>query len=145
MNKALTKLQAKNCFVCGYDNPRGLRLPFYYDGETVCTTFTPADWMSGFEKVVHGGILFSIADEAMMHLLWARGLRAITAEVTMRYHNYAPTGKEIKIKAEITEQSGHLIKGKCYLTNLDNEKIATAIGKFLPFSEKDFRDFEKVF
>ena len=145
MEKALTKLQAKNCFVCGYDNPRGLNLPFYYDGEMVSATFTPAEWMSGFEKVVHGGILFSIADEAMMHLLWAAGIRAITAEVTIRYHNYAPTGNELRISAEITEKAEHLIKAKCVLTNSDGEKIATASGKFLPISEKEFGEINKVF
>lgn len=145
MKKTSIKLQAKNCFVCGYDNPRGLGLPFYYDGDTVCGTFTPERWTSGFEEVVHGGILFAIADEAMMHLLCAAGIRAISAEVTIRYHNYARTGGELKIKAELIEKSEHLIQAKCYLTNIKGGKIATASGKFLPFSEKDFKNFEKVF
>ena len=145
MEKTSIKLQAKNCFVCGYDNPHGLRLPFYYDGDTVCGTFTPERWTSGFEEVVHGGILFAVADEAMMHLLCAAGIRAISAEVTIRFHNYARTGGELKIKAELIEKSEHLIKAKCYLTNIKGDRIATASGKFLPFSEKDFKDFEKVF
>ena len=145
MEKALTRLQAKNCFVCGYDNPRGLGIPFYYDGKEVSGCFVPDYWTSGFERVVHGGIIFAIADEAMMHLLWAAGIRAITAEVTIRYHNYAQTGEELKIHATILERSSHMIKARCSLTNAKGVKMATASGKFLPFSEKDFKNFEKVF
>jgi hypothetical protein len=57
----------------------------------------------------------------------------------------ARTGGDIRINAELIEKSEHLIKAKCYLTNTKGERIATASGNFLPFSERDFKDFEKVF
>jgi uncharacterized protein (TIGR00369 family) len=139
------KLQARDCFVCGSDNPRGLKIPYYFDGSKVKTEFIPGSDLCGFDNIVHGGIVFSLADEAMMHLIWASGLRAITAEVTMRYHNYAKVNEKINIMAEFEQVGAKLIKAKCALLNDGGKKIATAKGKFLPFSGNDYETFKKRF
>jgi uncharacterized protein (TIGR00369 family) len=141
----IEKLQGKNCYVCGKDNPDGLRIPFYYDGKCVTASFVPGDELCGFEKVVHGGIIFSVADEAMMHLIWAKGLRAITAEVTIRFRNYAKTGEELAVKAEIKEVTRHLIKAQSIIKGTRGKIIARAEGKFLPFSKKENEYFKKLF
>lgn len=138
------EIQAKNCFVCGYDNPRGLNIPFHYDGEKITARFTPDIDLCGFEGVVHGGILFALCDEAMMHLIWASGHRAITAEITMRFHRHSEAGKEILISAAFESIGSHLIKAQCSLSDADG-KIATARGKFLPMSEKEKSFFRKKF
>jgi uncharacterized protein (TIGR00369 family) len=139
------KLQARYCFVCGSDNPRGLRIPYYYDGEKVKTEFVPGSELCGFDDIVHGGIVFSLADEAMMHLIWASGLRAVTAEITMRYHGYAKVNEKIYVTAEFENIAGRLIRAKCRLLGNNSRKIATARGKFLPFSEDDEKIFKKQF
>jgi uncharacterized protein (TIGR00369 family) len=138
------KIQARNCFVCGYHNPRGLNVPFYYDNEKIAARFTPADDLCGFESVVHGGILFSLCDEAMMHLIWASGHRAITAEITMRFHRHAEAGKEILVSASFESIGSHLIKAECQLSD-SGGRIATARGKFLPMSEEEKLFFRKKF
>jgi hypothetical protein len=109
------KIQAKNCFVCGYDNPRGLNIPFHYDGEKI-----------------------------MMHLIWASDHRAVTAEVTMRFHRHSEAGKEIQISASFESIGSHLIKAECILSDAEG-RIATARGKFLPMSEKEKTFFRKKF
>lgn len=139
------KLQAKNCFICGYDNSRGLRIPFYFDGTSVKCEFVPGPELCGFDDIVHGGIVFSLADEAMMHLIWASDLRAVTAEITMRYHGFAKVNDKIKLTAEFDSITKRLIKAKCLLFNASGEKIATARGKFLPFSRGDENKFTKQF
>ena len=139
------KLQARYCFVCGSDNPRGLKIPYYYDGKRVETEFVPDSELCGFDDIVHGGIVFSLADEAMMHLIRASGLRAITAEITMRYHGYAKVNEKIYVMAEFENIAERLIKAKCALLDNDGRKIATARGKFLPFSEDDEKIFKKQF
>ena len=139
------KLQARNCFVCGSDNSRGLRIPFYYDGTSVRAEFVPNEDLCGFDGMVHGGIIFSLADEAMMHLIWASGMKAITAEITMRYHNYARTNREINLTADFEMVGKRLIKAKCEIYNDSGKKIATARGKFLPFSGDDEKVFKKRF
>jgi uncharacterized protein (TIGR00369 family) len=139
------KLQARHCFVCGWDNPRGLNLPYYYDGTRVTTEFIPDKELCGFDGIVHGGIIFSLADEAMMHLIWASELRAITAEVTIRYHGYAEINQKIDVVAEFEDIGRRLIRAKCILMDYRGSKIATARGKFLPFSKDDAMIFKKQF
>lgn len=139
------KLQAKNCFICGYDNSRGLKIPFYYDGTSVSSEFTPGRELCGFDNIVHGGIVFALADEAMMHLIWASDLRAVTAEIVMRYHGFAKVDEVIKLSADFDSVTERLVKAKCVLTNDRAGKIATARGKFLPFSKGDEDTFKKQF
>jgi acyl-coenzyme A thioesterase PaaI-like protein len=122
-----------------------LKIPFYYDGTSVSGEFTPGRELCGFDNLVHGGIVFSLADEAMMHLIWAAGLRAVTAEIVMRYHGFAKVDEEIKLSAEFDSVTERLIKAKCLLTNTRAGKIATAWGKFLPFSKGDENTFTKQF
>jgi len=139
------KIQARNCFVCGRENPRGLDIPFYFDGSSIAARYRSNKSLCGFDDIVHGGILFALADEAMMHLVWAPGLRAITAEVTMRFHGYAIAGDEISLKASFDECSPKLIKATCRIKNSAGTKIATARGKFLPFSREKSAIFKKTF
>jgi len=139
------RLQAKNCFVCGSENPRGLKIPYYYDGKRVKTEFVPGSELCGFDNIVHGGIVFSLADEAMMHLIRASGLRAITAEIAMRYHGFAKVNVKISLLAEFESITEKLIKAKCVLLDYKGKKIATARGKFLPFSRGDETVFKKQF
>jgi len=137
------RVQGKHCFVCGKENPRGLNIPFYFDGDSVTGRFVPDDRLCGFEGVVHGAVIFALADEAMMHLIWAKELRAVTADVNIRFHNYAKTGQALSVEARIESLSSKLIKGISTVRDHKNRKIATAHGKFLRITEKG--KFEKAF
>ena len=53
-----------HCFVCGRDNPRGLRMTFYDNGDDeVVSDFTIAPEYEGYPSIVHGGILVTNLDE----------------------------------------------------------------------------------
>lgn len=139
------QIQSKNCFVCGRENPNGLNIPFFFDGDRVTARLTTNANHCGFDGIVHGGILFALADEAMMHLIWASGLKAITAEVIIRFHDFAAIGEEIVIESSFVDKSPRLIKAMCLLAKPDGSKIATARGKFLPFSDFETGIFKKTF
>ncbi len=57
------KVADYNCFGCSPNNPIGLHLEFYDDGENVVTTYTPNRNLQGWEDVLHGGIQSLIIDE----------------------------------------------------------------------------------
>jgi len=48
-----------NCFVCGENNPNGLRLSFEIDKQkqTLKTTFKASPTFQGWDNIVHGGIM----------------------------------------------------------------------------------------
>ena len=82
-------VQAQKCFVCGSENPRGLKVPFIFEDDKVRAEFTPDGDLCGFDGIVHAGILFALADEAMMHLIHGNQVKAITSEVTLRLKHFA--------------------------------------------------------
>jgi uncharacterized protein (TIGR00369 family) len=54
------------CFVCGRDNPVGLKMQFYDNAvDTVSSQLTIDGRFQGYPEIVHGGILASILDEVV--------------------------------------------------------------------------------
>lgn len=139
------KLQAKSCFVCGHDNPRGLNIPFYSDGEVVTARFTPDASLCGYDGIVHGGVIYTVADEAMMYLLWTKQIAAMTVEGAIRYHHYAHAGERLIVRAQIEQLVNRLICASATIIREDDIKIATANGKFLKLKDKERDNFKKVF
>ena len=78
------KLQKNYCFVCGKDNPDGMRLRFTYDEERnsfVCQ-FRLGKRYTGPPGHCHGGIIATILDEAMGKVNKLRHVMALTSEIT---------------------------------------------------------------
>ena len=94
------------CFVCGQRSDVGLRLEFAIDGETQsahCTTLL-SDKYQGWAGYVHGGIIASMIDGAMVHACKAIGLKCVTAELSIKYRNPIPVDREIEIIGKVTKQ-----------------------------------------
>jgi acyl-coenzyme A thioesterase PaaI-like protein len=54
---------SRMCFVCGVDNPIGLHLAFYTDGEGQCIArFQPKPEHQGYPGHLHGGIISTLLD-----------------------------------------------------------------------------------
>ena len=54
---------SRMCFVCGIDNPIGLHLHFYTDGEGRCVArFRPKPEHQGYPGHPHGGIISTLLD-----------------------------------------------------------------------------------
>ena len=73
------------CFVCGSQHPRGLHLRFFTRGDGIAyVEFTPEDSLTGYDDIVHGGILATVFDEL---LGWSVGIRTgqlfMTGELTV--------------------------------------------------------------
>jgi uncharacterized protein (TIGR00369 family) len=117
-----------NCFVCGENNPGGLRLQFKIDRErkTLKTAFTPGSVFQGYDGVVHGGILSTLLDEATAKLAYELGHLVVTASLEIRFKKAAPIGKRLLAFGEITEMTPRLIRARSELTLEDGTVVATA-------------------
>ncbi len=133
----LSTLRSRFCYVCGRDNKVGLDMAFTFDGSTVIAEFDPRPEHCGFDNVVHGGILFAIADEAMMHLVHSSGFPAITAAVQIKYKRPAFIGSRIMVKAEGLRYRGRLVECEAVVFHEDREIICRAEGKFLRYDDKN--------
>ena len=52
-----------HCFGCCPDNPLGLKMEFYEDGDEIISYWHPSEHYQGWVGVMHGGILSTIIDE----------------------------------------------------------------------------------
>jgi len=88
---------SRMCFVCGLQNPVGLKLAFYEGPESgrVRTEFTIPDEYQGYPGVVHGGIVAAILDEVSGRAVMLHGSDdslVATLRLTVRYRRPTPTG-----------------------------------------------------
>jgi uncharacterized protein (TIGR00369 family) len=130
----------KSCFVCGENNPVGLRQRFETDGSIVRTRFTPRPEHAGFKGVIHGGILATLLDEIMV---WACAVKArkfgFCAEMTVRFQRPAIPGDELLVEAElVTDRRGKIFEAKAEVRNAQGEVLALATGKYMPIRDADF-------
>ena len=76
----------RQCFVCGWDNPKGLGLRPFLEDNQVGIEFTPQPAHTGFKDVVHGGILAALMDEVSFWVATlATGKVCVTAGMNIRY------------------------------------------------------------
>ena len=58
-----------NCFGCSPDNPIGLHMEFYEDGDYIVSTWHPEHNYQGWVDTMHGGILSTIALAVVLIIL----------------------------------------------------------------------------
>src|SRR5579862_5670516 len=89
------------CVVCGPANPHGLRLHLHVDTETgvVTTTFAPQSHHMGFEGIVHGGLLSTVLDEAMVWAAsWHGKQFCVCGELNVRFRQNARIGVPLECR-----------------------------------------------
>lgn len=121
------------CFVCGSQNPYGLKLEFQYDEETdeIISKAVFPKHFQGWENVLHGGLISTVLDEIMVKAVAHLGLKCVTAELNVRFKKPAMLDKEFTAKAKITEKRKHLITARSGIVDSDNVTVASATGKFV--------------
>jgi uncharacterized protein (TIGR00369 family) len=119
------------CFVCGEKNPFGLKLRIRTDAERGESTseVTFRDDFQGWTKVVHGGLLATVLDEAMIYAAGAKGLLCVTGEITVRFIKPASTGVAYSLKGRFVEDKGRIVLAESELVDASGEHVARASGK----------------
>lgn len=123
------------CFACGKENPIGLHLEFTWDPETgdYCSVYTPAREHQGWERRTHGGFIALVFDEVLSRVVLAkRGLRWVTAELTMRLVRPALVGETLHFRARIESERSRLTVAVAEATLADGVLVATGQAKMMP-------------
>jgi uncharacterized protein (TIGR00369 family) len=128
----------KSCFVCGLNNSLGMKLDLETDGQIVRARFAPRPEHVGFSKTVHGGLISTVLDEAMV---WAVGVRtqrfAYCAELNVRFLQPARPDEELMVIAELVEnRRNKLFQAKAVLQDPRGSVRAAGTGKYLPIKEE---------
>ncbi|HWP85794.1 MAG TPA: PaaI family thioesterase [Terriglobia bacterium] len=106
-------LETKNCYVCGKQNAAGFQIEFFPDGDTG----TRAEYIArkehcGWPGLLHGGVAFTLMDEALAYALYMQGLYGVTAKAETRFRQPIRAGEKIIIRAWTKEQRRQLIEAR---------------------------------
>lgn len=126
------------CFVCGKDNPEGLKVHFIIDraNRSIKGEFMPESIYQGFQDIIHGGIIATLLDEAMVKLAFEMGIHAVTAWMEIRYLKPLKVGEKLYIHATFTREEKKLIESEARAETGDGTIIAKAAGKLMRIEVK---------
>ena len=126
------------CFVCGLENPIGLKMAFYEDEEgRVVAKFTPGDEHQGFPGIVHGGIVTSLLDEVLGRVAIAAERWVVTGRLNIRFRRPVPVGETLTIVGEVVNWKKRTLEARGEIRLSDGQVGAEATGTFLEIpSEK---------
>ena len=112
-----------NCFGCCPDNPIGLHLEFYEDGDYIVSTWHPGKNYQGWVNTLHGGILSTLIDEVCGWVV-TRKLQTsgYTVQLNVKFKKaILTTEPELTIRAKVTRQVRNLAYISAEITNSKGE------------------------
>jgi uncharacterized protein (TIGR00369 family) len=127
------KMQKNACFVCGTDNPEGMKLRFNYDEERngyVCR-FRLGKRYTGPPGHCHGGIIATILDEAMGKVNKIRHVIAVTSEMTVNYLRPVPLHQPLRVESREVKLEGRRHTNMAEILNEKGEVLARSQGLFI--------------
>jgi len=119
-----------NCFICGKDNPIGLKIEFEMTNGKAAGEYTPIRNFEGYKDVLHGGIISSLLDEVMAYAVFSRGLLAVTTQMEVKFRKAAKIGEKLFLEGAIFEDRGKIILVEGKILNQKGGIVATGKGKF---------------
>ncbi|HOV85126.1 MAG TPA: PaaI family thioesterase [Syntrophobacteraceae bacterium] len=139
--RLLPHRESDNCFACSRTNPSGLKMNFYTDGQKIVSRVRVAPNLSGWDQLVHGGILATMLDEAMgwgvLHLV---GRITLTKSMTVDFLKPAYVNRELKVESHILERRGDReVWMEGFLWNDAGELCAKSLGSYALFTAEDMK------
>lgn len=132
------------CIVCGPQNAHGLHLSLFVDTETnlVKTEFTPEAPTIGFQGIVHGGVIATVLDEAMVWAATWIGRRfCLCAELITRYRYPLNVGQTVIAEAKVDFHAPRLIQTSAKLSDTSGQLLSTASAKYIPLTPHESETF----
>jgi acyl-coenzyme A thioesterase PaaI-like protein len=146
MPKGEVQPNSKMCFICGLENPVGLKLRIYeVELGVVETTFTAPEHYQSYPGMLHGGIIATIIDEVSGRAWMGpedNPRFMFTAKLEVKYRKNVPIGKPLRIVGKAGASKGRgaeawagiydaetgdlLAEGNTVLVNVPEEILASA-------------------
>jgi uncharacterized protein (TIGR00369 family) len=103
--KLLSETGYKDCFGCGSKNPHGLQMKFVTDDQAVYSHVVVPSHLTGWNDLVHGGILSTILDEIMAwSAIYLLKKVAVTKSMTIDFKRPVFAGEALTVTGRVLEQ-----------------------------------------
>ena len=130
------------CFGCCPDNPIGLHMEFFEDGDDVISFWHPQEHYQGWVGVMHGGIVASLVDETFGWVVTRKLQTAgMTSKLEIRYkHPLSVNDSQYTIHAHITNRRAHLVFMSATIENAKGEVCVEAESVYYAFDEEKAKE-----
>jgi acyl-coenzyme A thioesterase PaaI-like protein len=111
MLRATCRREHPHCFACSDPAEGGLGLRFHVgaDGRVGASWECPVGGES-YPGIVHGGLVATLLDAAMVHALFARGIVGWTGDLRVRYRSSVLIGRPVTVHAWMVQAFGPLYR-----------------------------------
>lgn len=104
MLRATCRREHPHCFACSDPAEGGLGLHFQVAADdAVFAHWTCPAGGESFPGLVHGGLIATLLDAAMVHALFARGIAARTGELRIRFRSPVCIGSPVTVSAKLID------------------------------------------
>ncbi len=131
---SITAFDDQYCFVCGPNNPQGLKIKVKYFPEEMAaeTELALPREYQGWADVIHSGILSTLLDEMMAHAVWHFAGPGVTLSMEVRFYHPLKPGEAVRVRGVLTSTNGRRRAAEAEMTRTsDSRKIASAKSRFL--------------
>lgn len=135
---------SRMCFICGLENPVGLRLHIYEtEPGVVETEYTAPEHFQGYPGILHGGIVASILDEIASRAHMGSDPKnprfLFTAKLEIKYRRNVPIGKPLKIVGKAGKTRARSAESWAGMYDAEtNELLAEAAALLMDVREEQF-------
>jgi len=119
------------CFVCGRENPLGLKVRVHFEDGVASFTATLPREMQGWEGIIHGGFVAMLLDEAMAHAVGRSIGPAVTARMEMAFKSPLAVDEEATVTGRLVSRRSRAGVAEAEIRGADNRLVATARSEFI--------------
>ena len=129
---------SRMCFVCGMENPIGLKAFFYEDDDgRVIANFTPCEEHQGYPGFVHGGITSALMDEVIGRVVTSLDIWAVTAKLELKFRKPVPLGEQCTIIGELIRLKSRSFEARGELRLADGTLAVEGHGLYIRLPEEE--------
>jgi len=130
-------IKYSQCFVCGEENESGLKVKFLEENGKVKAEYVASDKFQGYKDVLHEGIISALLDEVMVKAVLAKGVLAVTCEMSIEFKQPRHRrGEKLFLEGEIVKDKEKIFWTKGKVTKTDNTLVALGSGKYIKINER---------
>lgn len=129
------------CFGCCHDNPLGVHMDFYEDGDDVVSFWKPRADFQGWLDTLHGGIQGTLLDETAAWVVFRKlQTTGVTSKLEIRYRRpVMTTDTQITLRGHISAQKRNIVTIDVTLENSRGEVCTEAQATYYVYDQEKAR------
>ncbi|MCR4619538.1 MAG: PaaI family thioesterase [Paludibacteraceae bacterium] len=131
-----------NCFGCCPDNPIGLHLEFYEDGEYIVSTWQPGENYQGWVETLHGGIISTLIDETCGWVVTRKmQTSGYTVSLNVKFKKAVSTKEQrVTVRANVVKQMRNLVFIYAEVTDSNGDLCAEGETTYFMMNEEKAKE-----